>query len=327
MTRLSILIPCLRGVEQSEETLVSVLQNRPEDCEVLVPHRQPYDDPFDLADEIHFLHVPHAQGLVELINEALKKAQGDVVHTLASGTTVEEDWTEPALAHFSDPQIAAVAPLAIQASQPTRIHSLGIRYGCGGTPQRAGHNQPLPRRHKLALQIVGPELTAGFFSRETLDALGGFALELGDELADIDLALSLIELGYRTAVEPACRLHIADVPQKTHRGALSYGRRLERLFLRHAPAHGGIRAVLAHPLAIAADTWSELPSGGAVLRLLGRLIASWEFGTIASYKQRMAEAAEYLAHEPTLEDARRLVPGTPTRQRAGMARQPSRKAA
>jgi hypothetical protein len=327
VTRLSILIPCLRGAEQSEETLVSVLQNRPEDCEILVPHARPYDDPYDLSDEVHFLHVPGAEGIVELINAAVERAEGDVIHTLACGTTVEEGWTEPALAHFADPHVAAVAPLAIQTEQPTRIQSLGIRYTRGGATQRVGHNQPLPRRHKLAREIVGPELTGGFFAREMLDALGGFASEVGDELADVDLALSLVELGYRTVFEPSCRLHSRDLPPKTRSGALSRGRQLERLFLRHAAAHGGIWAVLAHPLTIAADTWRELPSARAALKLLGRLIASWEFGTIAAYKQRMAEAADYLAHEPTLQDARRLVGAPQVRQAGREIRQRSRQAA
>lgn len=326
MTRLSILIPCLRGAEQSEETLVSVLQNRPADCEVLVAHALPYDDPYDLEDEVRFLHVPGRPSLVELVNAGLEVTQGDVLHTLACGIQATEGWTEPALAHFADPKVGAVAPLIVQGDQPTRIESLGVGYTLGGNRHVVGHNRPLPQRHKLAAQVRGPSLAAGFFAREVLDALGGFASEVGDGLADIDAGLSLAELGYRTVVEPSCKLTAGgDFAGDPAAGALARGRQLQRLFLRHAAAHGGIKAVLAHPLAIAADTWSELPRLGAAFKLLGRLVASWEFGTIQDYKQRMAEAAEYLGHEPTLEEARRLIDSEPKSAAKGPL--PIRKAA
>lgn len=308
VTRLSIVIPCLAGAEQAEETLVSVLQNRPDDCEIIVPHALPYDDPYHLDGEVCFLHVAAHPSLVDLVNAALDQAEGDVIHTLACGIAVEEGWTNQALVHFADPKVGAVAPLVVQRDQPTRIETLGAGYTRGGLRYRVGHNQPLPRRHKLADQIVGPTLAAGFYAHELLDALGGFADAVGDELADIDLALSLSELGFRAAFAPECKLHASgDIEQGKRTGALSRGRRLERLFLRHAAARGGIWALLAHPLAIGADTWRELPSLATAFKLLGRFIASWEFGTIQAYKQRMAEAADYLAHEPTLEEARRLL--------------------
>ena len=328
MTRLSIVIPCLRGAEQAEETLVSVLQNRPDDCEIIVPHALPYEDPYHLDGEVCFLHVEARPGLVDLVNAAVDLAEGDVIHTLSCGIAVEEAWTDEALAHFADPKVGAVVPLVVQGDQPTRIETLGAGYTRGGLRYRVGHNQPLPRRHKLADQIVGPTLAAGFFARDLLDALGGFADEVGDELADVDLALSLAELGFRTAFEPDCKLHASgDIEQGKRRSALSRGRQLERLFLRHAAARGGIWAVLAHPLAIAADTWRELPSLAAALKLLGRFVASWEFGTIQAYKQRMAEAADYLSHEPTLEDARRLLEAEAPARLVPQVQPVSRKAA
>lgn len=299
MTRLSIVIPCLRGAEQAEETLISVLSSRPADCEVLVPHGDPYDDPYDLSGEVRFVHCRGTSALVSLINAAVEEAQGDIVHVLACGMQVEDGWADRALAHFADPRVGAVAPLVVQAQQPTRIDSLGVRYTRGGRRIMVGRDLPLPRRHKLAGQVIGPSLGAGFFDRELLDALCGFADNLGDELADVDLALSLAELGFRTACEPACRIMaIAAAGQASGDSAISSGRHSERLFLRHAAAHGGIGAILAHPFSIAADAIAELPSLGAIGKLIGRAIATWEFGTVQAYKERMAEAAEYLRHEP-----------------------------
>jgi hypothetical protein len=44
--RLSIIIPVLGSSTRLESTLVSVLENRPPDCEILVLLGAPYDDPF-----------------------------------------------------------------------------------------------------------------------------------------------------------------------------------------------------------------------------------------------------------------------------------------
>ena len=51
MSRLSIVIPVLGSLDGLEDTLVSVLENRPADCQIVVVLNQPYDDPYDLKDE------------------------------------------------------------------------------------------------------------------------------------------------------------------------------------------------------------------------------------------------------------------------------------
>ena len=54
--RLSIIIPCLGGGAEFDGTLVSVLQNRPADCEVIVAHTDDYGDPYALRGEVEFVH-------------------------------------------------------------------------------------------------------------------------------------------------------------------------------------------------------------------------------------------------------------------------------
>ena len=67
--RLSIVIPCLGGAADFDGTLVSVLQNRPADCEVLVLHTEPYDDPYGLRNEVRFMESRGS--LVDLLNVAV----------------------------------------------------------------------------------------------------------------------------------------------------------------------------------------------------------------------------------------------------------------
>src|SRR5690606_32409978 len=110
--RLSIVIPWMGPAGQLEDTLATVLQNRPSGCEVLVALAEPYNDPYGVADEVTFVPPP-ARGdanFVALVNRAVTQAEAAIVHVLASGVRVTEDWTSAALLHFDDASIAAVAP-------------------------------------------------------------------------------------------------------------------------------------------------------------------------------------------------------------------------
>ena len=59
--RLSIVIPALASVEALERTLVSVLEKRPADCEIIVVLNTSYDDPYQLTDEVHFASARKGQ--------------------------------------------------------------------------------------------------------------------------------------------------------------------------------------------------------------------------------------------------------------------------
>src|SRR6186997_2704558 len=83
--RLTILIPCVGGAAEFDATLVSVLQHRPADCEVLLVHTEPYDDPYELGREVQFLRGGRGAGLVELVNEGIATAPSDIVHILGCG--------------------------------------------------------------------------------------------------------------------------------------------------------------------------------------------------------------------------------------------------
>jgi hypothetical protein len=77
-------IPCQGGAAEFDGTLVSVLQNRPADCEIVVVHRDPYDDPYGLGSEVRFIRSDGHQ-LVGLANLGIEQARGEVVHLLGCG--------------------------------------------------------------------------------------------------------------------------------------------------------------------------------------------------------------------------------------------------
>jgi len=56
--RLAVVIPFEGNTKALEDTLVSVLENRPDDSEVLVVLGKPYQDPYALGDEVEFVAAP-----------------------------------------------------------------------------------------------------------------------------------------------------------------------------------------------------------------------------------------------------------------------------
>ena len=325
MTRLSIVIPCLGPCGQFEDTLASVLQNRPDDCEVIVPLSERYPDPYSLGGEVLFTHV-QTRSLVDLINDAVQTASGDIIHLLACGTEVREGWTLPALRHFADPSVAAVSPLVLRRDAPGKMETMGVRYRAGGERISVGHDLPIPDHRAFADVVLAPSLLAGFYSRDLLLALGGFSRDVGDDLADVDLALALHDLGYNSHLEPKCQVVAAPAEKNgALLGAIGRGWRAEKLFWRHWGRQGKTVSGLAHPLALIVDAARQRGVLAAGLKLLGHSLGLMSIGASRAYEQQLATAAAILGDQEfgseTLSlEAARLERGktspTPVRRRA-----------
>ena len=294
MTRLSILIPCVAVDAPFESTLVSILQNRPRDCEVLVIHAQPYDDPYQLRDEVRFIAAPGKRSVAALVNAGIAAARGEVINVAPAGVEVEENWSEPALAHFADPEVGSVCPLIIHAEERTTIATLGVGYRTGGARISIGADEPLPRQRQLAARVIGPSAMGGFYAREVVAACGGFCVDLGDELADVDLALSLAHLGFRTVFEPASVMTATKAALGDAPAGFTHGRAAERLFWRHAAEQGWIAALPLHLLVVAQSLLGKLLAPRALGELLGRLAALADFGAVQRYDDLLTEAAARL---------------------------------
>jgi hypothetical protein len=170
--RLTILIPCVGGAAEFDATLVSVLQHRPADCEVLVVHTEPYDDPYDLDGEVQFLRTDRSCKLVDLLNEGLAAADGQIVHILRCGLEVTEGWTDGAVDRFSDADVAAVSPLVMEADRTT-LAAAGVKWTVGGSRRVVADQRVLQGGSgRLRAGILGPTLAAGFYRRE-VPAAGG----------------------------------------------------------------------------------------------------------------------------------------------------------
>ena len=224
-----------------ENTLVSVLSNRPDDCEILVPHAASYDDPYELAEEVDFLKMKAGCTKSKLIAHAIGTSDGDYVHLLSPGCEVEEGWCEGALRQFQTETIGSVAPaIAHDAAEETA--TVGLARGCLGR-RRCLRGRLALRNRKLLAAVVGPTSAAGFYRRSALDQVGGWPARMGEYFADLDVALSLSEAGYETALDPSTVI-IRSASAGTSNGAFGKSRDQERVFWRH---QGGIVATVMHP--------------------------------------------------------------------------------
>lgn len=285
MPRLSIIIPLLGDPQQLDDTLLSVLENRPADCEILVVHNQPYPDPYHLGDEVRFVEAERSAGLVDCLNRAVAASRSPVIHVLACGAEVCPGWADAALRHFGNHAVAAVAAVIVHRDDRRQVVSAGLGYRAEGTVWRLGQRHPPEELAALGRDLCGPDIPAAFYRVSAIQAVGGFSPWVGDSLAAIDLALALRRAGFRCALEPQCVAHVGTAAQCTE-SAFRRGRNAERLFWRWASNQGWLCSLVGHVALLIGQCVIALWRPTMLLQLAGR---AW--GMVqAAFAQRRPES-------------------------------------
>jgi hypothetical protein len=298
LLRLSIVIPTPRDTAALEATLVSVLERRPIDCEIVVALGCDYDDPWNIAEEVRFVRAPRNAGLVGCINSGVAASTGDVIHVLAAGWLATDGWTDGPLAHFDDAHVAAVVPVGVAADDSGRVVSAGVCCAAGGRRievaetrrwRKARVGEGLPAGSS---QPMGPVLEAGFWRAATFALAGtGLATACGDESADADTAITLARSGGRTVLEPDSRVVAAA---RRRLGGFRAGLTAERLFWRSLAGQSFIVAIVMHMLEVVRHAVARAPLG-TLSMLLGRLVGIVQFGgyvpRFVQLRRLMARAA------------------------------------
>lgn len=282
--RLSIIIPYLGSASRLEDTLVSVLENRPSACEILVIHDGSYGDRYEICDEVEFIVDDEATSFVDSVNIGIEESDAPIVHLLKPGALVSDGWVEPALNQFDDPHVASVAPLLLQEAQPDTIHTAGVQFGYGGSRKLPLRNQRLSARRPPRATILGPSACAAFYRRDAVEQAGFLPLALGESSADLDLACTLQHLGHRSLLEIGSRVYWR--PEDTSRSAFAEGRQLERLFWRQTREFGLMRGLVYHPF-----TWVKGCLELGPLSVLGRIAALCDVGIYREYRELLADGA------------------------------------
>jgi hypothetical protein len=271
--RLSIVIPVLGDQKLLDDTLVSVLENRPANCELLVVHNEPYSDPYELAGEVQFIEAPRGAGLAECLNLGLAASRAPVIHLLSCGVEVCAGWAGAAIRHFRDPEIAAVTPLLLHRDNLETVVSAGLGYRAEGIAWRLGQGRTPEQVAEEPDDLCGPDALAAFYRRSAIDSVGGFASSSVGTLAAVDMALSLQRAGFRCVVEPKCLARV-DAAAVRDKPGFRHGRDAERLFWQWASSHGRVRSVVAHGALVAGECVIGLWRPSMLTHLAGRAVGA-----------------------------------------------------
>ena len=189
MPRLSLIGPFQCDSQALENTLVSVLELRSPDDELLIVHRGEYQDPYGLqGNEAKVLETPASTSLAEQLNIAVQNATGDVLQVVLPGTVLEADWCVDALVAFDEMDIDMIA-LGVSGSG---ANSLQYGFEADLIPQRRATGE--------ASKIAGPLLAGTMIRRSAIECLGGWNTKIPGDLIDFELCLMAKLLGLQVGV-------------------------------------------------------------------------------------------------------------------------------
>lgn len=194
MPRLSLIVPFQCDSQALENTLVSVLELRSPDDELLIVHRGEYQDPYGLqGNEAKVLETPASTSLAEQLNIAVQNATGDVLQVVLPGTVLEPDWCVDALAAFDELDVDMIA-LGVSASGVSASGANSLQYGFEADliPQRRATGE--------ASKIAGPLLAGTMIRRSAIECLGGWNTKIPGDLIDFELCLMAKLLGLQVGV-------------------------------------------------------------------------------------------------------------------------------
>jgi hypothetical protein len=281
VARLSIVIPVLNKLHKLEDTLVSILENRPGNCQIIVVLNEPYADPYQLGDEVCFVEASRDANLIESIRCGLQKSRSPIVHILACGMEVSPGWTNKALRHFIDPEVAGVAPLVLQRLNREKTVSAGVGYQASGKARRLGFDKSPDEALLEKDPIFGADILAAFYRRSALEAVNGLNPAIGGHLCGVDLAVAFHFNGFRCISEPECKMFV-DREEAVCGYRLGGGRAAERLYWAWAHRFGWLKAFSSHAALVTEECLESVVRPSTLLRLSGR---AWEALRFTSHRR------------------------------------------
>ncbi len=309
MPQLSIVIPFLDDTERFESTLVSVLENRPASCEIIVTHAGNYSDPYNLADEVHFVEIADntkARGLNttrlgDHLTAAVAQVSSPILHLLGCGVKVNHGWCDSIEEDFDDPCIGSVCPI-IKDDKENVL--------CVGIENTLFYKNRFVGSGKFAAEIdaeyqtpIGPHQVAGFYSVEAIkqvDCLQDF----GESSFGLELALTLEAIGFETKVNVSAKISADD----GFRFDEVSGSDAQTAIWRFAGSLGFIQGLMLACGAIVRDSITTPFSSKARASLLGRLskFVSWQ--EAVSFRDFADQAPGPQPDRISFQDARKELP-------------------
>jgi hypothetical protein len=277
MARFSIIVPGIGSNSRFEETLASVLRYRPDHCQIIVVHQQPYQDPYGLEREVDFIEisaVENSDGVIPMFNAGVQASRGTLIGFLRPGTHVTQNWDALVDRAFEDSEVAAVTPALIASSDMTRLVAAGVQFGAGFARELVGTCQKLNSKKTAALSPLGPTSWAGFYRKSYLASLDDCDVDLDSDFFDLDLALSFAALKFKCVFLPECVVRCDDASDLTESAIRPHGCSAQRAWKR-------FEGLISAP---PAASWSSA--------LLGDLLSwPWRWSRTIHHRQRSQAAA------------------------------------
>jgi hypothetical protein len=312
MPQLSIVIPFTDDTERFESTLVSVLENRPASCEIIVTHAGNYSDPYNLASEVHFVEIADntssqkARGsstdrLGAHLAAAVERASSPILHLLGCGVKVNHGWCDNIAEDFDDPCIGSVCPI-IKDDKENVL--------CVGIENTLFYKNRFVGAGKFAAEIdaeyqnpIGPHQVAGFYSVEAISQVDCLQ-DFGETSFGLELALTLEAIGFETKVNTSAKISADD---GFNFDAVS-GNDSQSAIWRFAGSLGFIQGFMLACGAIVKDLITTPFSSKSRASLLGRLSKFVSWHDAVSFRDFADQAPGPQSNRISFQDAQKELP-------------------
>ncbi|MBL8869282.1 MAG: glycosyltransferase family 2 protein [Planctomycetaceae bacterium] len=290
MPRLSIIIPFSGDEVALETTLVSVLENRPTDCEVLVCHDGSYHDPYALGDEVLFIETAKPASEVSLLNEAMRAAVSPVLHILRCGVRVMEDWTNDPMRMIAEQNTSVVAPVYVNKQDGQEYSGLDL--------SQLWCRRLISADENVAAEKLGPMLAGCFIKRRVLLALDGLRADVSTAVAEAELGLALRQIGATVASSDFSTIQVPAEQIATF--AAGEYQSLGHVVAQYDAILGGVGSASHFPTLVERLLGSLSLSRLAAIRSFTK--GYRELGSVSGLKKRLDTAAQIIAagHRPVL---------------------------
>lgn len=286
MARLSIVIPSYRRVDYLAYCLQSVVLNQPAGTEIIVVDDGSKNGIVSATAKnypnVKIIRNEKSRGFAAAANRGIFQSTGKVVELLNDDAEVTAGWAEPAVKQFENPEVVAVAPLVLihpnnHNSSIPKIDSAGDEYDCGGFARKRFHGEYLQEKHLMPEPVWGVSAAAGFYRRESLLKVGGFAEYFGAYFEDVDLSRRLKEDDGQIVYEPRSivwhRVSSSYGRNPSRKTLIQQSRNEERLFWRSSQGENRWRYVPRHAAVLAGKSMRRLSEGTFTSWLTGRVKA------------------------------------------------------
>ena len=314
--KLSIVIPYSykNSPQELEETLVSVLENRPARCQVFVANGGNYQNPYHLSrDEVNFIDLGRERSLVSCINEAMDRVNTPVVNVLTCGTVVEEHWADQPLRVFDDPTVALAMTPVFDRLKSNRLVSSGVLYHHHGVIR----NQKLHAEPAIGTSL-GPHLASAFFRSDLLRRIGGLNPSFCQQISYLDYSLILRHLKLDTRFVPMSRVHYAS-KMPIFPTIYERSRQTEQLFLHWSHLNSWYYNMCSNFIAVSAEFWGNFPHPRMYAFLCGRIAGLSHYGAHKIKLEDIERIAGELADEEVFQDGIKSFPNSNAPSHSSMA--------